>query len=86
MQIPESRGRSGARPSQFPAWTPLSHPRASARTTLCFPGLEGHGLSKRFSLSPETLRATGATSACVRLSEELGFHQTILTAGKSQRG
>lgn len=24
-------------------------PRASARTTLCFPGLEGHGLSKRFS-------------------------------------
>ena len=46
----ESRGRSGARPSQFPAWTPLSHPRASVRTTLCFPGLEGHGLSKRFSL------------------------------------
>ena len=50
MQLPESRRRSGARPSQVPAWTPPSHLRASVRTTLCFPGLEGQGLPKRFSL------------------------------------
>ena len=90
MQLPESRRRSGARPSQVPAWTPPSHLRASVRTTLCFPGLEGQGLPKRFSLEkswescPFLLRPRIAT--ITRANTHAHTHSARFLARVSLRG